>query len=65
MIIRLTIQNTDGAIRAEISKRDDLGHRIKGGSEVFVVPTKEEAKKRARSVARSLGLKTYRVVDRT
>jgi len=65
MIVRLTMQHTDDGLRAEISKRNDLGQRLKGGSQVFLATSKEEARKKAKDVARGLGLKTYRVVDKT
>ena len=65
MIVRLTIQQDDAGFRATISKRNDEGKGTIGQPEVFIVGDKEEAKKRARDMARGLGLKTYRVVDRT
>ena len=64
MILRLTIQPAEGGLRAEISRRDDLGRKLKGGSQVFLVATKQDAKEKARAAARRLGLKTYRVVDK-
>jgi hypothetical protein len=48
-----------------ISKRDDQGNGVIGTPEIFLVDNKEEAKKRAKDRARALGLKTYRVVDKT
>jgi predicted dinucleotide-binding enzyme len=65
MIVRLTIQQDGAGFRATISKRNDEGKGTIGQPETFVVSDKEEAKKRARDMARGLGLKTYRVVDRT
>jgi hypothetical protein len=65
VIIRLTIQQDGAGFRATISKRDDQGNGIIGHPEIFLVDDKEEAKKRAKDLARGLGLKTYRVVDRT
>ncbi len=65
MIVRLTIDQDGTGFRAMISKRDDGGKGTIGSPEIFLVPTKEEAKKRAKDLARSLGLKTYRVVDKT
>ena len=65
MIIRLTIQKEGAGFRATIAKREDQGDDIIGTPEIFVVKDKEQAKKRARELARGLGLKTYRVVDRT
>ena len=65
MTVRLTIQQDGDGFRAMISKRDDQGSSTIGAPEIFLVDNKEEAKKRAKEMARGLGLKTYRVVDRT
>ena len=65
MIVRLTIDQNGAGFRAMISKRDDESKGTIGNPEIFLVHTKEEAKKRAKDLARTLGLKTYRVVDRT
>jgi hypothetical protein len=65
MIVRLTIDQDGTGFRARLSKRDDQGNAPIGTPEVFLVHTKEEAKKRAKDLARALGLKTYRVVDKT
>ena len=65
MIIRLTIQQAGAGFRASISKREDEGTGFVGKPETFLVDTKEEAKERAKALARGLGLKTFRVVDRT
>jgi hypothetical protein len=65
MILRLTIQQAGPGFRATISKRDDQGAGDVGEPEIFLVDDKEDAKKRAKDLARGLGLKTYRVVDRT
>jgi hypothetical protein len=65
MIVRLTIDQDGASFRAMISKRDDEGKDTIGDPEIFLAHTKEEAKKRAKDLARALGLKTYRVVDRT
>ena len=65
MIVRLTIDQDGTGFRAMISKRDDQGNGTIGAPEIFLVHTKEEAKKRAKDLARALGLKTYRVVDKT
>jgi hypothetical protein len=65
MIIRLTIQQAGTGFRATISKRDDQGGGNIGHPETFLVDGKEDAKRRAKDMARGLGLKTYRVVDRT
>jgi predicted dinucleotide-binding enzyme len=65
MIVRLTIQQDGTGFRATLSKRNDKGKGTIGHPEIFLVGDKEEAKKRAKDMARDLGLKTYRVVDKT
>ena len=65
MIVRLTIQQDGAEFRATISKRDDQANIRVGVPETFVVANKEEAKERAKDIARGLGLKTYRVLDKT
>jgi hypothetical protein len=65
VIVRLTIQQDGAGFRATISKREDQGNTPVGLPEIFLVDDKEEAKKRAKDMARGLGLKTYRVVDKT
>mgnify|MGYP001548587362 CR=1 FL=1 len=49
---------------ATISQRNDLG-KVTGVPSTFIVSTKEEAKDRAKALARSLGLKTYGIIDKT
>ena len=67
MIVRLTIQQDGAGFRATISKREDQENIPVGVPETFLVADKEEvkAKKRAKDMARGLGLKTYRVLDKT
>ena len=65
MIVRLTLQQDGAGFRATISKREDQENTPVGVPEIFLVDDKEEAIKRVKDVARGLGLKTYRVVDRT
>jgi hypothetical protein len=65
MIVRLTIQQAGAGFRATLSKRNDQGKDTIGEPESFLVDDKEEARRRAKDLARGLGLKTYRVVDRT
>jgi hypothetical protein len=65
MIVRLTIQQEGAGFRATISRRNDQDGGAIGAPEIFLVDDKEEAKNRAKDMARGLGLKTYRVVDRT
>jgi hypothetical protein len=65
MIVRLTLQQDGAGFRATISKREDQKHTPIGVPEIFLVDDKEEAIRRVKDVARGLGLKTYRVVDKT
>lgn len=65
MIVRLTIQQAGAGFRATLSTREEEGSGTIGQPEIFLVDDKEQAKKRAKDLARGLGLKTYRVVDRT
>ena len=64
MFVRLKIEDTREGLVATISQRDDDG-KTSGRPSTFLVGDKEEAKQRAKAVARALGLKTYRVLDRT
>jgi hypothetical protein len=64
MLVRLKIEDTREGLVATISQRDDDG-KVTGRPSIFLVGGKEEAKERAKAVARALGLKTYRVLDRT
>jgi hypothetical protein len=65
MIVRLTIQQDGAGFRATISKREDQKNTPVGVPQIFLVDDKEEAIRRVKDVARGLGLKTYRVVDKT
>jgi hypothetical protein len=64
MFVRLKIEDTREGLVATISQRDDDG-KVTGRPSIFLVGGKEEAKQRAKAAARALGLKTYRVLDRT
>jgi hypothetical protein len=64
MSVRLKIEDSREGMMATISQRDDGGKLI-GRPTVFLVESKDEAKHRAKAVARSLGLKVYGVVDKT
>jgi hypothetical protein len=64
MFVRLKIEDTRQGLVATISQRDDDG-KITGRPSIFLVEGKDEAKQRAKAVARALGLKTYRVLDIT
>jgi len=62
--VRLKIENSRDGLVATISQRDDAG-KVIGGPSVFLVGTKEEAKQQAKTLARSLGLKVYGIVDKS
>ena len=64
MFVRLKIEDTREGLVATISQREDNG-KIAGRPSIFLVGGKDEAKQKAKAVARALGLKTYRVLDRT
>jgi hypothetical protein len=64
MFVRLKLEDTRDGLVATISQRGDDG-KITGRPSIFLVRGKEEAKQRAKAVARALGLKTYGVVDKT
>lgn len=64
MFVRLKIEDTRQGFVTTISQRDDNA-KITGRPSIFLVGEKEEAKQKARAVARALGLKTYGLVDRT
>jgi len=64
LFVRLRIEDSREGLVATISQRDDDG-KITGSPSMFLVSNKEEAKQRAKAVARGLGLTTYRVMDRT
>ena len=64
MSVRLKIEDSREGLVATISQRDEDG-KITGRPSIFLVGGKEEAKQRAKAVARVLGLKTHGVVDKT
>ena len=64
MFVRLTIQEAAEGFRATLSRRDDDSKAAIGDPETFVVKTKNDAKRRARELARELGLPTYGVIDK-
>lgn len=64
MSVRLKIEGGGETYVATVSQRDDDGNVI-GRPSVFHVGSKEEAKRRAKTLARSLGLKVYGIVDKT
>ena len=64
MTVRLKIEDSREGLVATISQRDGAG-KVTGLPSIFLVGNKEEAKQRAKSLARTLGLKTYGIVDKT
>ena len=64
MSVRLKLEDTREGLVATISQRDDAG-KVIGRPSVFLVDSKEEAKRQAKALARSLGLKIYGIVDKT
>ena len=64
MFVRLTIREANDGFRATLSRRDEDSKATIGDPETFVVKTKDDAKRRARQLARELGLPTYRVIDK-
>ncbi len=64
MIVRLKIEDTDEGLRATLWMQNDPGEDTNKSSEVFLVESKTEARKKASDLARRHGLKTYRVLDR-
>jgi hypothetical protein len=64
MSVRLKVEDSRDGLMATLSQRDEAGKMI-GKPSVFLVESKEMAKQRARTLARSLSLKTYGIVDKT
>ena len=62
--VRLKLEDSREGLVATISERDDAG-KITGNPAIFLVDNKEEAKQRAKALARTRGLKTYGIVDKT
>ena len=64
MSVRLKIEDSSEGLVATISQRDNAG-KVIGTPSVLLVGSKEEAKRQAKMLARSLGLKVYGIVDKT
>ena len=64
MSVRLKIEDSREGLVATFSQRDDTGNVI-GQPSVFLVASKDAAKRQAKTLARSLGLKVYGIVDKT
>jgi hypothetical protein len=63
MSVRLKIESASEGYLATLSQRDDRG-KVVGRPSVFHVSSKEEAKRQAKTLAQSLGLKVYGIVDK-
>jgi hypothetical protein len=57
MFVRLKLEDTREGLVATISQRGDDG-KITGRPSIFLVGGKEDAKQKAKAVARALGSKT-------
>jgi hypothetical protein len=64
MSVRLKLEDSQEGLLATISERNEAG-KVTGRPSIFVAGSKEEAKERAKALARTLGLKTYGIVDKT
>lgn len=64
MSVRLKLEDSRDGLVATISQRNDAG-KVVGRPSISLVGSKEEAKKKAKALARSLGLKVYGIVDKT
>ena len=64
MSVRLKLEDGREGLVATISQRNDAG-KVTGSPSIFLVTSKDEAKQKAKALARTLGLKTYGIVDRT
>jgi len=64
MSVRLKLEDSSEGLIATISERNEAG-KLTGRPSIFRGGTKEEAKDRAKALARTLGLKTYGIVDKT
>jgi hypothetical protein len=60
----LKIENSSEGLVATISQRDDTG-KVIGTPSVLPVGSMEEAKQQAKTLARSLALNAYGIVDET
>jgi hypothetical protein len=64
MSVRLKIEQSPEGLVATISQRDDEG-RMVGRPAVSCIANKDEGKRLAKTLARSLGLEVYGIVDKT
>jgi hypothetical protein len=64
MSVHLKIEEAREGVMATLSQRDDEG-KVIGHPTVGLVASATEARKLAKTLAQSLGLKVYRVIDKT
>ena len=64
MSVRLKLEDSPDGLLATISQRNDAG-KVTGRASIFLAGSKNEAKQQAKALARTLGLKTYGIVDKT
>jgi hypothetical protein len=64
MFVRLKLEEARDGLVATISEHD-VDSKIVGPPRIFLVRTKEEAKKKASAVAKGLGLTSYRIMDKS
>lgn len=64
MSVHLRIEEAHEGVMATLSQRDDEG-KVIGHPSVGLVASAAEAKELAKTLAQSLGLKVYRVIDKT
>jgi hypothetical protein len=63
MRVRLFVENTKAGLKATVREQDDAG--VSSSTRTFRVASMEQAKRRASTVARGLGLSSYSFIDRT
>jgi hypothetical protein len=64
MSVHLRIEKTQEGVTATLSQRDDEG-KVIGDPSVGLVAGPAEARQLAKALAQSLGLKVFRVIDKT
>jgi phosphatidylglycerophosphatase A len=64
MSVHLKIEESREGVIATLSQRDDEG-KVIGDPSVGLVASAAEARQLAKTLALSLGLKVYRVIDKT
>jgi hypothetical protein len=64
VFVRLKLEDTIDGLLATILQLDD-NKKPSGAPLVTIVANKDEAKRKAKDLARSLGCKTYGIVDKT